>query len=134
MRQKASGSPRIGEILRYRLPKGMRYSTLSERENFYSDEFRLDKASKWLSRRGGHSVFAVIIGRHTKIYPRKFAQSYSKSILIDDYSTLQEVRNLILEFTPEAVFTMTGTYTARAAEAQGRSWAKSWHLILTQRT
>ena len=90
--------------MRYRLPKGMRYSTLGEREDFYSDEFRLDKASKWLSRRCGHSVFAVIIGRHTKIYPRKFAQSYSKSILIDDYGTLQEVRNLILEFVPEAVY------------------------------
>jgi DNA primase catalytic subunit len=90
--------------LRYSLPRGMHYSTLSERQRFYRDEFSLDKVSKWLSRRSGHNVFAVIIGRHTKIYPKKYERSFSKSILIKEYGSLEDVKNLLLEFKPEAVY------------------------------
>jgi len=90
--------------LRYHLPRGMRYSTLSERRSFYKDEFRLDKVSEWLSKRQGYTVFAVIIGRHTKIYPTEFRHNFSKTILIEKYQDLEEVRRLILRFQPEAVY------------------------------
>ena len=82
----------------------MRYSTLDERRSFYRSEFRLDKVSGWLRKRRGHNVLAVIIGRHTKLYRREFRQNFSKTILIDDYRTLGEVRGLLVRFQPEAVY------------------------------
>jgi len=90
--------------LRYSLPEGMRYSTLAERKRFYRDEFRLDRVAEWLRKRRGHNVFAVIIGRHTKLYPRKFSEDFSKTVIIDEYSNLEEVRSLLLEFQPESVY------------------------------
>ncbi|MEM3745248.1 MAG: hypothetical protein QW323_01980 [Candidatus Bathyarchaeia archaeon] len=53
----------------YYLPKGMRPSTLEERKQFYSSEFSLDMVKKWFSGWRGKIVFAVIIGRHTRIFP-----------------------------------------------------------------
>ena len=82
----------------------MRYSTLDERRSFYRNEFRLDEVSEWLSKRRGHNVFAVIIGRHTKLYPREFSKNFSKTILIDDYRNLEEVRSLLVRFQPEGVY------------------------------
>lgn len=90
--------------MRYILPRGMRYSTLSERRSFYKNEFRLDKVSEWLSKRQGRTVFAVIIGRHTKIYPPEFSKNFSKTVLIDKYKDLNEVKGLLLKFQPEAVY------------------------------
>jgi len=90
--------------LRYSLPKGMRYSTLSERKSFYQDDFSPRKVSRWLRKREGHTVLAVIIGRHTKLYPKRFSQNFSKTILIDEYSNLEEVRRLLLIFQPESVY------------------------------
>ncbi|MBS7650577.1 MAG: DNA primase [Candidatus Bathyarchaeia archaeon] len=90
--------------MKYILPEGLRYSTLSERRNFYRDEFNLSKVSKWISRRVGHNIFAVIIGRHTKIYMKRFSRHFSKTIIIDDYRGLNDVRSLILKFLPESVY------------------------------
>lgn len=84
----------------------MRYSTLSEREKFYREEFNIEKVRKWFERgmRMEGVVFAVVIGRHTKIYPEKYKEDASTSIIIDEYGELKEVRNEILEFTPESVY------------------------------
>jgi hypothetical protein len=51
----------------YRLPSGMRYATLEERKIFYEREFDLAGVRTWLRRK--NTVFAVIIGRHTGVYP-----------------------------------------------------------------
>ncbi|MGQ9543256.1 MAG: DNA primase [Candidatus Bathyarchaeia archaeon] len=90
--------------MRYILPEGMRYSNLSERGSFYREEFKLSKVSEWVDRFGGRKVFAVIIGRYTKIYPKRFSRHFSKTILIDDYESLSEVKSLILKFLPESVY------------------------------
>ena len=55
------------------MPAGMRYSTLEERKEFYTQEFKLEKVSRWFKDGLGNTKFAVIIGRHTKIYPRKIS-------------------------------------------------------------
>lgn len=90
--------------MRYILPEGLRYSTLSERRRFYRDEFKLSRVSRWIGRLGGRIVFAVIIGRNTKIYLKRFSRHFSKTIIIDDYEDLGEVRSLILKFLPESVY------------------------------
>jgi DNA primase catalytic subunit len=88
----------------YLLPEGMRYASLKERKKFYRDEFNLSAVESWFKEREGKTVFAVIIGRHTKIYPKKYRDSFSDTILIDEYSDLSEVHSLIVDFLPEGVY------------------------------
>ncbi len=88
----------------YSLPFGMRYSTLQERGQFYSSEFNLQKVAEWFDCWQGRVRFAVIIGRHSKIYPERYKEDASTTIIIDEYQTLEEVRQQIVEFLPEAVY------------------------------
>lgn len=88
----------------YYLPVGMRYATLEERYRFYSQEFSLQRVSEWFREGFGKTKFAVIIGRHTKIYPEKYKEDASTTIIIDEYKNLEDVRLQILDFLPEAVY------------------------------
>ncbi|XHH08537.1 MAG: DNA primase [Candidatus Bathyarchaeia archaeon] len=82
----------------------MRYTTLKERAQFYRGEFNLQNVAKWFSHPVGKVKFAVIIGRHTRIYPEKYREDASTTIIIDDYSSLEDVRSEVLEFLPEALY------------------------------
>jgi DNA primase catalytic subunit len=88
----------------YYLPAGMRYATLEERKQFYTREFSPKKVSEWFTGRIGNTKFAVIIGRHTKIFPEKYREDASTTIIIDEFKDLEDVRGQILEFLPEAVY------------------------------
>ena len=91
-------------MVRYYLPRGMRHSTLEERKQFYTQEFNLEKVAKWLEEHKGKVKFAVIMGRHTKIYPEKYKEDASTTIIIDEYTGLSEVQDDIIEFLPEAAY------------------------------
>lgn len=91
-------------MVQYYLPAGMRYSTLEERKEFYSREFNSQKAAQWFSGGLGRTKFAVIIGRHTKIFPEKYKQDATTTIIIDEYKTISDLQEQILEFLPEAVY------------------------------
>jgi DNA primase catalytic subunit len=88
----------------YYLPRGMRYATLEERKQFYTQEFSLPKVQSWLEQHRGKVKFAAVIGRHTKIYPEKYREDASTTIIIDDYKGLDEVQAYLAEFLPEAVY------------------------------
>jgi DNA primase catalytic subunit len=88
----------------YTMPTGMRYATLDERKQFYTSEFDLKKVASWFSPRRGRVKFAVIMGRHTKIFPEKYKEDASTTIIIDEYQSLEDVRQQVLEFLPEAVY------------------------------
>ena len=91
-------------MTKYYLPEGMRYSTLEERKQFYTAEFNLAKVAQWFEKCMGRAKFAIIIGRHTKIYPEKYREDASTTIIIDEYQGLGEVRDQILEFLPESAY------------------------------
>jgi DNA primase small subunit len=91
-------------MAKYYLPSGMRYATLEERKQFYTAEFNLEKVAQWFENCMGRVKFAVIIGRHTKIYPEKYKEDASTTIIIDEYKDLGEVQEQILEFLPEAAY------------------------------
>ncbi len=93
----------------------MRYSTLEEREEFYREEFNLSKVEEWFKGRMKGIVFAVIIGRHTGIYPPEYKNDASTTILIDEYKDLVDVKTQILEFRPEGVY-----YDRNIYEENGR--------------
>lgn len=88
----------------YYLPKGMRPATLEERKEFYANEFSLEKVAAWLAGRQGKTKFAVIIGRHTKIFPPEYAEDAETTIIIDEYVDLADMRRQILEFLPESAY------------------------------
>lgn len=83
-----------------KLPYNMRASTLKERKLFYST-FDIEKTKKWLKRK---LVYAVIIGRHSNIYPNNFKEDKNIPLIIDKYKTLNQVKNKILDFLPEGVY------------------------------
>lgn len=89
---------------RYDLPMGMRYATLSERREFYRNEFDLEKVQAWFEGWEEKVVFAVVIGRHTHVFPKKYRDDASTTILIDEYETLEDVRAQISEFLPESAY------------------------------
>jgi hypothetical protein len=99
---------RTGNILRsqYSLPNGMRYSTLEQRNEFYQKEFDIAKLDEWFESWSlkGKVKFAVIIGRHTHIFPKEFEEDASTSIIIDKYKNLMDLKTQILEFLPESAY------------------------------
>lgn len=92
------------ELTEYYFPRGMRLSTLEERLSFYKKEFAVEKVAEWFKERTDKVRFAVIIGRHSRIYPKKYAANASTTIIIDEYSDMENVKNQITEFLPEAVY------------------------------
>lgn len=99
---------------RYILPKGMRYATLTERQIFYEKEFNLDSIERWLNPlKSYHIVFAVVMGRHTRIFRQEYAEDASTTILIENYANLEGVRREILEFLPESVYYDRNLYDAK---------------------
>ena len=91
----------------------MRYTTLAERRLFYENEFDLSSVEKWLKPLADYRiVFAVIMGRHTRIFRPEYAEDASTTILIENYANLEDVRGKILEFLPEAVYYDRNLYAA----------------------
>jgi DNA primase catalytic subunit len=88
----------------YFFPRGMRLTTLDERNEFYIKEFNVEALQRWLKFRSGKTKFAVIIGSHTDIYPPIYRKDKNTTIIIDEYADLQDLQNQILRFLPEAVY------------------------------
>ncbi len=82
----------------------MRPSTLEERRNFYTFEFKLNQTAKWLEGRKGKTKFAVIMGRHTQIFLPEYSDDADTTIIIDEYADLEDVKRQILDFLPEAAY------------------------------
>ena len=89
---------------KYYLPEGMRYATLEERRRFYAEEFDLEKVADWLGKRIVRLKFAVIIGRHTRVFPEKYGEDADTTIIIDEYKNLRDVRSQFIKFVPESAY------------------------------
>jgi DNA primase catalytic subunit len=101
-------------MAKYHLPRGMRYATLEERREFYTSEFSLEKVQEWLELVRGRVKFAVVIGRHTHIFPEKYREDAGTTIIIDDYAGLEDVRCYLTEFLPEAAYYDRNVYDGNA--------------------
>jgi len=97
---------------KYDLPEGMRYATLEERKGFYLEEFDLAKVAAWFGERLVNVKFAVIIGRHTRIFPEKYRDDADTTIIIGEYKNLSDVREQIIEFLPESAYYDRNVYDA----------------------
>jgi DNA primase catalytic subunit len=99
-------------MVQYYLPTGMRYATLEERKQFYTQEFSPEKVSGWFEHGLGRTKFAVIMGRHTKIVLEKYKEDADTTIVIDEYKDIADLQAQILDFLPEAVYYDRNVYNA----------------------
>lgn len=105
----------------------MRVSDLWERENFYSIEFSTRKAAKWLGK-WENTVFALIIGRHTDIYPLEYANIKKNVVIVDDYKDFEDLRGYILQYLPEGVYYDRNHYAdINACKKCDRSYRDCWN-------
>jgi DNA primase catalytic subunit len=82
----------------------MRYTTLDERREFYTEEFNVSQVQEWFMGRRGKTKYAVIMGKHTKIYLPEYQEDAETTIIIDEYQNLKDVQSQIVDFLPEAVY------------------------------
>jgi len=91
--------------MRFIMPEGMRYSTLSERRIFYRREFSITRLSEWMKpREAKDTVFACIIGRNTKVYPKRYKKIASETILYKDLDDYKELQKSLIEYLPEGAY------------------------------
>jgi DNA primase catalytic subunit len=90
----------------YRMPRGMRYSTLEERSEYYVKEFPLKKVDEWFGEgvRQKNTIFAMILGRHTNIVLPEYKDIIKNTVIIDDYKDLEDLREYIIQYLPEGVY------------------------------
>lgn len=89
---------------RYRFPDGMRPATVRERTDFYKHQFPVELVRRWFRGWRYPIVFAVVIGRHTRIYPSEYMNDWRRTILIDEYEDFSEFRRYLLDFRPESAY------------------------------
>jgi DNA primase catalytic subunit len=82
----------------------MRATSVAERRQFYSDEFSLSRIRDWFRGWQSPIVFAVVIGRHTGIAPEKYRRERGRTIVIDEYESLSELKKYLTDFRPESVY------------------------------
>jgi DNA primase catalytic subunit len=89
----------------------MRISSLDERERFYSREFGLARVRDWFKGWRSPIVFAVVMGRHTGVAPKKYRYDRARTIVIDEYEGLSEIKNYMIDFRPESAYYDRNIYT-----------------------
>jgi DNA primase catalytic subunit len=115
----------------YELPGGLRVAGLSERRQFYAREMDYDTAETWFRRTPGERVFALILGRHSGIYPRRFRSLKNVSLLIEDARTVRDLRPYLLKYLPEGVYYDRNAYaSAEEARRAHLDYAHAWRSRL----
>lgn len=87
-----------------RVPRGMRFSTIDERDEFYRHEFDVRSVSRWIGDRRGSLKFAMIPGRRSGIVVPRHAQDKDNVVIIDDWRNSSDVRSYALEYLPEGLY------------------------------
>lgn len=58
----------------------------------------------WLRWTKSPIVFAVVIGRHTGIFPGEYRREWKQTILVDEYRSLDKIKRYLVEFRPESAY------------------------------
>ena len=65
----------------------------------------------WFKRWQSPIVFAAVIGRHTGIAPKKYRRERMRTIIIDEYESLSDIKNYMIDFQPESAYYDRNVYT-----------------------
>ncbi len=112
---------------RYELPNGLRPAGLGERRRFYAREMDYGAADRWFDSFPGERVFALILGRHSGIYPRRFRTLKNIALLVEDARSVRDLRPFLLKYLPEGVYYDRNAYTSVAAARKAHlDYAHAW--------
>lgn len=116
---------------RYELPDGLRPSRLEERRRFYARSFDPDAAERWFRGFPGDRVFALILGRHSGIYPRRFRSLKNVPLLVEDVRSVRDLRPYLLKYLPEGVYYDRNAYASVPEARRTRlDYAHAWRSPL----
>lgn len=112
---------------KYELPGNLRPTSLGERRRFYAAKMDYRAAATWMARPKAGRVYALILGRHSGIYPRRFRHLKNVPLVIDDVEDVRELRPYLLRYLPEGVYYDRNVYapleTTRSAHLD---YAHAW--------
>lgn len=112
---------------RYELPQGLRPAALSERRSFYANTIDYGRAARWLGPHSGERVYALILGRHSGIYPRRFRHLKNVPLLVEDAREARDLRPYLLKYLPEGVYYDRNLYTSvQEARHSGVDYGRAW--------
>jgi DNA primase catalytic subunit len=94
---------------KYKMPRGMRYSSLVERAEFYCNEFNAKNLRAWQSFRK-MPVLSFLVGKYTQIYLKQFKEIRDDVVVIDDYYDVKGIQQYLLKYLPEGVYYDTNQY------------------------
>ena len=104
---------------KYELPGSLGPASLTERRRFYAEKMDYRAAGTWMAHPKGGRVYALILGRHSGIYPRRFRHLKNVPLTIDDVEDVRQLRPYLLRYRPEGVYYDRNVYapleTTRAA-------------------
>ncbi len=88
---------------------------------------RYDAAEKWFRGFPGERAYALIIGRHSGIYPRRFRAVKNVPLIIDDVRRVEDLRPYLLRYLPEGVYYDRSAYLSLGdARRRGLDYARPW--------
>src|SRR5256886_3081720 len=109
------------------MPGNLRPASLQERRRFYARRMDYDAAAAWMSRPAGGRVFALILGRHSGIYPRRFRHLKNVPLIIDDAVEVRDLRPYLLRYLPEGVYYDRNVYAPLDETRKARiDYARAW--------
>lgn len=117
---------------RYELPPSLAPASLATRRAFYTRRMNYDAAQAWFSRFPGERAFAIILGRHSGIYPARFRSLKNISLVIDDAASVRDLEPYLLKYLPEGVYYDRNAYVSlegarRARLDYAHPWRSRWY-------
>jgi len=88
-------------------------------------------AAEWMARPRGGRVYALILGRHSGIYPRRFRHLKNVPLIVDDVEDIRDLRPYLLRYLPEGVYYDRNVYAPLPeTRAAGIDYAHAWRSRL----
>src|SRR2546427_12091403 len=116
---------------KYELPGNLRPTSLGKRRRFYAAKMDYRAAATWMARPKAGRVYALILGRHSGIYPRRFRPRKNVPLIVDDARGVEDLRPYLLKYLPEGVYYDRNVYTSLdAARKAGLDYARAWRSPL----
>jgi len=118
---------------RYELPGDLHPASLGDRRAFYAARMDYEAASRWMADPVGGRMYALILGRHSGIYPRKFRALKNVPLIVDDARDVRALRPYLRKYLPEGLYYDRNVYASLAeARRSGLDYAHAWrsrHLL-----
>ncbi|MEM0372822.1 MAG: DNA primase [archaeon] len=111
-----------------RLPEGMKPASLEQRLEYYKKEFDIKKVRDWFKSIPvkWQPMFAVIIGKETRIFPEEYGKNSRGTLLLDTAPSFKSLRGELLEFLPETVFYSRNAFSSWEKNSSCRTPRTPW--------